>query len=116
MVAYAYEFNPLDQDNDGLLDSWERTYWPATAGHGLLDDFDHDGYVNLFEMALVLDPTIPNPGGLPPVTNEGGYLTMSLTKQPVVSYEVQGGESRSGGARDVELAQSRVFYNTAGFP
>ena len=89
MGAYAYESNPLDQDNDGLLDSWELTYWPTTAGHGPLDDFDHDGYVNLLEMALGLDPTVPNSSDLPPVTNEGGYLTMILTKQPGVRYEVQ---------------------------
>jgi hypothetical protein len=28
-------------------------------------------------------------GGQPAVANEGGYLTMTLTKQPAVQYEVQ---------------------------
>lgn len=87
--AYVFGPNPLDLDSDGLLDSWELTYWPSTTRHGPLDDFDRDGYVELLELALGLNPTLPNPGGLPPVTNEGGYLTMTLTKQPGVTYEVQ---------------------------
>ena len=59
------------------------------AGHSALDDFDHDGYVELLELALGLNPTQPNAGGLPAAINEGGYLTMTLTKQPGVTYEVQ---------------------------
>ena len=78
-----------DADNDGLLDSWERTWWPTTSGHSAPDDADHDGYNEMLELALGLNPTIANPGGLPPVTNEGGYLTMTITKQPGVTYEVQ---------------------------
>ncbi len=78
-----------DADSDGLLDSWELTYWPTIVGHSALDDFDHDGYVELLELALGLNPTVPNPGTLPAVANEGGYLTMTLTKQPGVTYEVQ---------------------------
>ncbi|MEO7317592.1 MAG: choice-of-anchor Q domain-containing protein [Chthoniobacteraceae bacterium] len=89
MGAYVSDPDSLDLDRDGLLDSWERTYWPTTEGHGPLDDFDHDGYVELLELALGLNPTVPNAGGLPPVTSEGGYLTMTLTKQPGVTYEVQ---------------------------
>ncbi|MEJ7655355.1 MAG: hypothetical protein WKH64_19490 [Chloroflexia bacterium] len=81
--------SPEDADGDGLLDAWELTYWPTTIGHSALDDFDHDGYVELLELAFGLDPTTPNAGGLPLVTNEGGYLTMTITKQPGVTYEVQ---------------------------
>jgi hypothetical protein len=36
----------FDADSDGLLDSWELTYWPTT-GHNALDEFDHDGYCEL---------------------------------------------------------------------
>gem|GEM_PF-2330461 len=43
----------------------------------------------MLELALGLNPTVANPGGLPPVTNDGGYLTMTLTKRAGVSYEVQ---------------------------
>ena len=89
MGAYVFEPSPSDLDNDGLLDAWELNYWPTTAGHGPLDDADHDGYVELLEMALGLDPTFPDPSGLPLVVNESGYLTMTLTKQPGVIYEVQ---------------------------
>ena len=90
----AYIFTGLgsgipDADDDGLLDSWELTYWPTNVGHNALDDFDHDGYVELLELALGLNPTLPNAGGLPAAINEGGYLTMTLTKQPGVTYEVQ---------------------------
>lgn len=78
-----------DADGDGLLDSWELTYWPTTTGHSAQDDFDGDGYEELLELALGLNPTSPDPGGLPPVTDQGGYLTMTLTKHPGVLYEVQ---------------------------
>jgi uncharacterized delta-60 repeat protein len=82
-----------DADNDGLLDSWELTHWPTTTGHGPLDDFDRDGYNELLELALGLNPTAPDPGGLPPVMDEDGYLTMTITKQPGVTYEVQSADT-----------------------
>jgi hypothetical protein len=47
----------------------------------------------LLELAFGLNPTISNPGGLPPVTNEGGYLTVTITRQPGVRYEVQSAAS-----------------------
>jgi len=78
-----------DTDGDGLRDAWELTHWPTTAGHSALDDYDHDGYIELLELALGLNPTVANPGGLPAVVNEGGYLTMTITKQPGATYEVQ---------------------------
>jgi hypothetical protein len=78
-----------DSDNDGLLDSWELTYWPTTTCHTALDDSDHDGYCELLELALGLNPTLPSVGGLPAAINEDGYLTMTITKQAGVTYEVQ---------------------------
>ncbi len=95
--GFTYVFGPSaadpDADDDGIPDTWELAYWPTTDGHGPLDDFDHDGIVELLELALGLSPTLPNPGGLPPVHNEGGYLTMTIAKQPGVNYEVQSGSS-----------------------
>jgi hypothetical protein len=85
----AFVFGPVDGDNDGMLDTWEIMHFGTQYDHGPLDDFDKDGYVELLELALGLNPTIANPGGLPPVTPEGGYLTMTITKQPGVNYEVQ---------------------------
>jgi hypothetical protein len=88
--GHAYVFGPdPDADNDGILDSWELTYWPTTAGHGPLDDHDKDGYPELLELALGLNPMLPDPAGLPAVTQEGGYLTLTITKQPGVTYQVQ---------------------------
>jgi len=37
----------------------------------------------------VLAWNLLKPGGIPEVVNEGGFLTMTLTKRPGVSYEVQ---------------------------
>ena len=104
VAGAAYIFTGLgpspDADGDGLLDSWELTYWPATAGHSALDDFDHDGYVELLELAFGLDPRTPNAGGLPPMAIEGGYLTMTITRQPGVTYEVQSAGSLQAGQPD----------------
>jgi hypothetical protein len=88
--AYVFGPNPRDEDGDDLLDSWEITHFGSTAGHGPLDDDDQDGYNELLELALGLDPTVPDAGGLPAITVESGYLTLTLTKQPGVTYEVQG--------------------------
>ena len=84
---------PGDSDSDGLPDAWELTYWPGLAAHSAFGDSDHDGYNELLELALGLDPTIPNPGGLPPVTIENGHLTMTLTKKTGVTFEVQSGST-----------------------
>lgn len=86
--AYVFEVQ-TDRDDDGLLDSWELAYWPTTAGHGPLDDYDHDGYVELMEQALGLDPTQVNLAGLPAAVPEEGYLTITLTKQRGILYEIQ---------------------------
>ena len=76
-----------DADGDGLQDWWEQMWWGATAGHSALDDFDHDGIPELLEMAFGLNPKQPD--ALPPAVNEGGYLTITITKHPGVTYEVQ---------------------------
>jgi hypothetical protein len=88
-AAYIFGPHPLDQDSDTLRDAWELTHWPSTTGHRPLDDDDHDGLVNLLEMAFGLNPTLPSAGGLPAVANEGGFMTMTITKQPGAAYEVQ---------------------------
>lgn len=88
-AVYLFGPHPLDQDSDGLRDTWEVANFGTTTGHGPLDDEDKDGYVELLELAFGLNPNEPNPGGLPAVVNEGGYLTMTITKQPGVLYEVQ---------------------------
>jgi hypothetical protein len=85
-----------DADEDGLLDSWELAYWPAISGHGPLDDEDHDDIVNLLEFAFGLNPTVNNGSALPAPVAEGGYLTLTITKQPGITYEIQSTGSLPG--------------------
>jgi hypothetical protein len=106
--------NPNDQDNDGLLDSWELTYWPTLNGHNPQDDADDDGYNELLELALGLNPIAPDPGGLPPVTTEGDYLTMTITKHAGVIYEVQSAGTLLPGQPDsFSAATTTVLINNA---
>jgi hypothetical protein len=106
--------NPNDRDNDGLLDSFEQTYWSTTTGHLPTDDSDHDGYSELLELALGLNPTQPNAGGLPPVTTEGGYLTMTITKHAGATYEVQSAGALLPGQPDsFSAASTTVLINDA---
>ena len=76
-------------DADGLPDAWEIVNWGTTAGHGPLDDFDRDGVVELLEYAFGGDPKMPDAANLPAAVNEGGYLTVTLTKRPGVTYLVE---------------------------
>lgn len=81
--------SPSDTDGDGLLDSWELTYWPTTAGHSAGDDFDRDGLTELQELAFGLNPTLSDASLQPTVIDEAGYLTITLTKHAGATYEVQ---------------------------
>ena len=62
-------------------------WWGTTTGHSALDDFDRDGIPELLEEAFGLNPNQPD--ALPPVVNEGGNLTITITKHPGVIYQVQ---------------------------
>ncbi len=86
-ATIRYALPAGDTDGDGLQDWWERFWWGVTAGHSALDDFDHDGIPELLEEGFGLNPKQPD--ALPPVVNEGGYLTITITKHPGVTYEVQ---------------------------
>jgi uncharacterized delta-60 repeat protein len=114
LIEQVVGFGP-DADNDGLLNSWEELYWPgATALHGPLDDEDHDGLVNLLELAFGLNPTLPNAGALMPLTQEDGYLTMTITKQPGVAYEVQSAGTLTLGQPDsFSSSSTTVLINDA---
>ena len=78
-----------DANGDGLPDAWQIANWGTTAGHSSQDDFDHDGVVELLEYAFGGDPKTPDAANLPTAVNEGGYLTVTLTKRPGVTYLVQ---------------------------
>jgi uncharacterized delta-60 repeat protein len=82
-------FPSADLDSDGLLDSWELDHWPTIAGQGPMDDSDRDGSPELLEEAFGLHPLLSDSENLPQPVLEGGYITITLTKQPGVTYEVQ---------------------------
>ncbi len=88
-AVYTYSILSNDADNDGLSDSWELLYWPTVAGHAANDDSDGDGFTELQELAFSLNPLVPDSGIQPKPVAEGGYLTITLIKQPWVTYEVQ---------------------------
>ena len=78
-----------DANGDGLPDAWQIANWGTTAGRSSQDDFDCDGVVELLEYAFGGDPKTPDAANLPVAVNEGGYLTVTLTKRPGVTYLVQ---------------------------
>ena len=78
-----------DFDGDGLQDWWEMMWWGTTTGHAALDDLDGDGLPDLVELAFGINPKMSDRAALPPVANEGGYLTITISKRVGVAYEVQ---------------------------
>ncbi len=72
----------VDADGDGLPDAWEIAHGldPATDNH--LGDADGDGIPNLLEFVLDLDPNAVDLVGLPLVEPEGGFLTLTATRNP----------------------------------
>jgi len=85
----ATAYSAADLDGDGLLDAWEQAYWGTTAGHTATDDFDRDGLPELLELAFGRNPTAPDSQLQPTAVVEGGYLTITVTRHPGASYEVQ---------------------------
>ncbi len=76
-----------DLDNDSLLDAWEIIHFGTIAAHTATDDTDSDGNIELIEQAFALNPHLSD---VPPAASlVGGYLTITITKQPGVTYEVQ---------------------------
>ena len=92
--------SPGDNDSDGLRDTWELSYWPTIPEHKATDDFDGDGLTELEELAFGLNPTIPDASSQPQPVNEGGYLTMTISRQPGATYEVQSAGTLLGGQPD----------------
>ena len=99
------------------IKNWRLIHFGSTVNSGDASNFfdlDKDGLVNLLEYALDLNPTVSNPGGLPLVTYEGGYLTMTITKQPGVNYEVQtAGSLISAEPDSFSSASTTVLINDA---
>ncbi len=74
----------VDSDNDGLLDEWENSYAPGTAGLGNTPDadYDSDGFTDRQEYQVGTDPTDPN-----------DHLKLSSVSVDGVSWPVQDGVS-----------------------
>jgi hypothetical protein len=86
----AYIFStPYDRDVDGLLDSWEIAHFGTITDQTAMDDTDGDGLINLLEEAFATDPLTPDLVAAPTAVDEGGYLTITITKNAGVTYLVQ---------------------------
>ncbi|RYD83799.1 MAG: hypothetical protein EOP84_07270, partial [Verrucomicrobiaceae bacterium] len=96
-------------DNDmPPIDQWRQQKFGSDAGNPIIAgdtaDPDRDGFNNLLEYALNLDPSVPGAGGINTdiVTREGKrYLRLSIARNPaatdvVFSVEVKGTLGGSG--------------------
>jgi Chitobiase/beta-hexosaminidase C-terminal domain/Divergent InlB B-repeat domain len=112
-IAAAFIPSTTDTDGDGLLDSWELHYWTTLATQGASDDADRDGLTELEELAFGRHPLIADATLAPRSLVEGGYLTITLTPQPSVIYEVQsGGTLFSAQPTSFSAATTAVLVNT----
>jgi hypothetical protein len=101
------------------MDQWRSQVFGANAGNsaiaGDLADPDRDGLANLLEFALGLDPNVGNRGTLP-VTSavEGGYLTLTASKNPLATDVTLSAEVASAPAAWLSgAANVTVLTNTA---
>lgn len=49
-----------DSDNDGIPDSWEKSFFDDIETMNKTSDYDNDGFKDLFEYQADTDPTDPN--------------------------------------------------------
>lgn len=83
-VPFQVDLN-FDSDGDGLPDGWEMQngFDPfIAAGAG---DTDFDSRSDFLEFALGTNPRINSRVGEPVTTMEGGYLTLTVTRNPAAS-------------------------------
>jgi hypothetical protein len=76
-----------------LLDGWEIAHFGTVTARSAVGDADQDGRTELVEEAFGTNPLVPDAAGGPVVTSEGGFLTLTLTKRPGVTYV---GQSAAG--------------------
>lgn len=69
-----------DSDGDGLPNAWEQSNGLNPLLADSLTDSDGDGIPALLEFALGLDPRAASSLGLPVASIEGGYLTLTVTR------------------------------------
>jgi subtilisin-like proprotein convertase family protein len=79
-------------DDLSPLETWRQTHFgsPADSGDGAdLNDFDHDGSVNLVEYAFGLDPKQPAVGQLPQWQWDGNSYLITFSGLPGVTYAAE---------------------------
>jgi VCBS repeat-containing protein len=103
-VAIHIASNDLDEDPFDItvtgtgvipITSWRQTYFgsPDNSGDGgNLDDYDHDGLVNLIEYAFGLNPTQNSAGQLPQGQIVGANFVLSFTEPAGVTGITYGAE------------------------
>jgi|GEM_PF-523793 Inosine-uridine nucleoside N-ribohydrolase len=71
-----------DVDGDGLPDAWEIANGMEAGENNRFGDPDGDGIPNLLEFALGLDPMRPDVEGLPVLSLEDSFLTLTALRNP----------------------------------
>jgi Abnormal spindle-like microcephaly-assoc'd, ASPM-SPD-2-Hydin len=89
---------PVDGDADGMPDAWEITHFGSAGAVNGTDDADGDGLNNFGEYALGLDPNKGDLSGLPQPVVTNGKVTLSIAKQPFVSYSVVANDTLGSGS------------------
>ncbi|CAN2041068.1 hypothetical protein GMMP15_260026 [Candidatus Magnetomoraceae bacterium gMMP-15] len=81
----------MDDDDDGMPDKWEEQYGLNPIFDDSGDDFDEDGYSNLYEYQSGTDPSNRPPDkpilSLPENSDTGVSLTPTLLTQEFSDYE-----------------------------
>lgn len=63
-------------------ESWQGTQFPGLPeGSGAYDDYDHDGVQNLLEYITGTDPTSSHSYKIPILSEEDGYMTLTIQKE-----------------------------------
>jgi hypothetical protein len=97
IITLGFDDDP-DSDNDGLLDSWENSYF-GNLDQNASGDPDGDGVVNLLEMKLVSNPNSSASTGLPvpsvSVLTSTGF-TITFRTVSGLNYQVVGTENLAG--------------------
>ena len=88
-VYYNVDATIGDADHDGLPDGWEIASSLDPATPNATADPDGDGIANLMEFALGLNPNVNSLIGLPVVSIEGGYLTLTVTRNAAATATLQ---------------------------
>ncbi|HEX7262390.1 MAG TPA: autotransporter-associated beta strand repeat-containing protein, partial [Luteolibacter sp.] len=114
LLAYTA---PVDNNSNGILDSWEIAYFgnASPGANPSNGDSDHDGLTNLMEYALGLNPIAPTAN---PLVHEfeslgdGKHLRIIVPKNPAatnLTYTVETG----GALNDWSAATTTIESNTA---